>query len=444
MNKIILVARREFLSRVQKRTFLLTTIALPLLIFVFYALIIYFSVSGNDSLKIAVADNANLFGGKFKGEKKDVTFELVKGETSTSLNEQLKTKKYDAFIIIPEGYNVLSSDTLQLKSNKSIGLISREKIQKIFNDEVEGKRLVALNISKSKIDSLQNDNHLKFATIEGKEDSAKKAGISYGVGFFSGFLIYIILFIYGAMVMRGVMEEKVSRIAEVIVSSVKPFQLMMGKIFGIGAVGLVQFLIWIILMFSLQLLLPIIFPNLLHTIQSQPMQPGAMQTAQMAQQSGAMAGIMNGLAQINFPLIIGCFIFYFLGGYLLYSSLFAAVGSAVNEDPQDAQSLMLPITMPIIFAMVIMTKAVNDPNSSLAVFGSLFPLTSPIVMMARVAHGIPDGVTVVQLLLSMIFLIIGFIATTWLAGKIYRTGILMYGKKVTWKEMWKWAFKKSV
>ncbi|HCT22375.1 MAG TPA: ABC transporter permease, partial [Chitinophagaceae bacterium] len=147
-------------------------------------------------------------------------------------------------------------------------------------------------------------------------------------------------------------------------------------------------------------------------------------------------------SQINFPLIIGCFIFYFLGGYFLYSSLFAAVGSAVNEDPQDAQSLLLPITMPIIFAFVILTKAVNDPNSPIAVFGSLFPLTSPIVMMARIGHGIPEGVSVWQLLLSMALLVAGFIATTWLAGKIYRTGILMYGKKVTWKEMWKWAFRK--
>jgi ABC-2 type transport system permease protein len=152
---------------------------------------------------------------------------------------------------------------------------------------------------------------------------------------------------------------------------------------------------------------------------------------------------MSGLASINFPFIIGCFIFYFIGGYLLYSSLFAAVGSAVNEDPQDAQSLLLPITMPIIFAIVIMTKAVNDPNSGLAIFGSLFPLTSPIVMMARVAHGVPDGVTYFQLALSMIFLILGFLGTTWVAAKIYRTGILMYGKKITWKEMMKWAFKKS-
>jgi ABC-2 type transport system permease protein len=152
---------------------------------------------------------------------------------------------------------------------------------------------------------------------------------------------------------------------------------------------------------------------------------------------------MSELQTINFTLIIGCFLFYFLGGYLVYSALFAAVGSAVNEYPQDAQTLLFPIMMPIIFAFVIMTNAVNDPNSSMAVFGSLFPLTSPIVMMARVAHGVPDGVTVAQLLISMGLLLLTFVGTTWVAGKIYRTGILLYGKKVTWKEMLKWAFRSN-
>ena len=243
--------------------------------------------------------------------------------------------------------------------------------------------------------------------------------------------------------MRGVMEEKVSRIAEVIVSSVKPFQLMMGKIFGIGAVGLVQFIIWVILVNGLFILLPIIFPGLMGHAQSMPVQPGGMAAAQAAQSSGAFTELMQGLHEINFPLIIGCFIFYFLGGYLLYSSLFAAVGSSVNEDPQDAQSLLLPITMPIVFGIVIMTKAVNDPSSGIAVFGSLFPLFSPIVMMARIAHGVPDVVPYWQLAASMLFLVLGFLLTTWIAAKIYRTGILLYGKKVTWKEMWKWAFRKS-
>ena len=442
MNKILLVAKREFLSRVQKKTFLLTTILLPLLIFVFYALIIYFSVKTGDNLHIAVADKANILEGKISS-KEDMNFELV-NETTESLEAALQQKKYDGYVYIPATYQLMGKDSLQLKSNKTIGIMTREKIQKAFNDILEQKRLLSLHISKAQLDSIQNTtNQIKFSTVNGKTDDNNKAGISYAVGYISGFLIYFILFIYGSMVMRGVMEEKVSRIAEVIVSSVKPFQLMMGKITGIGTVGLVQFIIWIVLVFALQLLLPLLFPDLLHQMNGQPIQPAGVQAAQAIHNSGGMSEIAKSLSQINFTLIIGCFIFYFLGGYLLYSSLFAAVGSAVNEDPQDAQSLMLPITMPIIFAIVIMTKAVNEPNSSLAIFGSLFPLTSPIVMMARIAHGIPEGVSLWELIISMILLIAGFMATTWLAAKIYRTGILMYGKKITWKEMWKWAIRKS-
>ena len=289
------------------------------------------------------------------------------------------------------------------------------------------------------LDSAKKEGNIQFSTIEGKNDSGKEAGLSYAIGYISGFLIYIVLFIYGTMVMRGVMEEKVNRIAEVIVSSVKPFQLMLGKILGIGAVGLVQFIIWIILMISLNFLVPLIYPPLAEAMHSSSTQNQAMQSAEVIKNSG----LIDNSIGINFPLIIACFIFYFLGGYLLYSSLFACVGSAVNEDPQDAQSLMLPVTMPIIFGIVIMTKAVNDPASSLAVFGSLFPLFSPIVMMARIAHGVGDVVPVWQLLVSMALLILGFLCTTWFAAKVYRTGILMYGKKPTWKEMWKWAWRRS-
>jgi ABC-2 type transport system permease protein len=442
MNKIFLVARREFLSRVQKKTFLLTTILVPLLIFVFYAMIIYFSVKTSDDLKIAIADEANVLQGK-PDSQDDINFELVTHQTATSLNAAMEQKKYTGYIIIPAGYNLMSNEPLQLKSSKTIGLMTREKIQKSFSALLEQRRLLSLHISKTQLDSIQADNNrITFATPDGKSDTDSKAGISYAVGYISGFFIYIILFIYGTMVMRGVMEEKMNRIAEVIVSSVKPFQLMMGKITGIGAVGLIQFIIWIVLVFGLQLLLPLIFPGLLHQMQGQPIQPGGMQAAQAIKDSD-LNELMRGLRQVNFSLIIGCFIFYFLGGYLLYSSLFAAVGSAVNEDPQDAQSLSLPVTMPIIFSMVIMFKAVNEPNSGLAVFGSLFPLTSPVVMMARVAHGIPEGVTLWELLLSMALLIAGFMGTTWLAAKIYRTGILLYGKKVTWKEMWKWAVRSN-
>ncbi len=443
MNKILLVARREFLTRVQKKTFLLSTIGLPLIIFGFYAMIIYFSIKTTDNYKIAVADKANIFNGKIESKDNEVIFEFVQSDTATLQNNLMKNT-YQAFLYVPTKFTLEGKDSLYFRSAKSVGIMTREKIQNLINKALEEKRLMGFNITKAQLDSLQKENeYIQFSSASGKTENETKVGVSYAVGMISGFMIYIILFIYGTMVMRGVMEEKVSRIAEVIISSVKPFQLMMGKIFGIGAVGLIQFLIWLVLVFGIQFAVALMFPSLVQSMQGQPIQPAGMQAAHAVQESGAMSGAMKGLSTINFPLIIGCFIFYFIGGYLLYSSLFAAVGSAVNEDPQDAQSLLLPITMPIIFAIVIMMKAVNDPNSGIAVFGSLFPLTSPIVMMARVAYGVPDGVSLFQLILSMVLLILGFLGTTWVAAKIYRTGILLYGKKITWKVMWTWAWKKN-
>lgn len=435
MNKIALIARREFLTRVQKKTFLLTTILLPLLFFGFYAMIIYFSVNSDEKYNIAVADEANVFNNKLEGDE-NISFSFVK-EDEQSLKQDIEKGKYEGYAIIPANANILDKINISIVTQKSVGLMSRGKIEDKLNAALEQQRLLALNISPAQLDSAKKEGNIQFSTVEGKNDSGEEVGMSYAIGYVSGFLIYIVLFIYGAMVMRGVMEEKVSRIAEVIVSSVKPFQLMMGKILGIGAVGLVQFIIWIILMTSLNFLLPLIFPQLAAQMHNSNMQNGAMQAADTLKNSGLIGNV-----NINIPLILGCFIFYFIGGYLLYSSLFACVGSAVNEDPQDAQSLMLPITMPIIFGIVIMTKAVNEPTSSLAVFGSLFPLFSPIVMMARIAHGVGDVVPLWQLLTSMGLLILGFIFTTWFAGKVYRTGILMYGKKPSWKEMWKWAFRR--
>ena len=438
MSKISLVAQREFLTRVRKKTFLLTTILLPLLFFGFYALMIYFSVSTDEKFNIAVNDDANIFKGKIEGDE-NVHFSFVQHQTPQDLKLQVANGKYDGYAIIPANAKILDIVTIPIVTESSVGIMSRGKIEDKLNAALEQQRLLALNISKSQLDSAKTSANIQFSNIKGKNNSDDEQGLSAGVGYVSGFLIYIVLFIYGTMVMRGVMEEKVSRIAEVIVSSVKPFQLMMGKILGIGAVGLVQFIIWIILMIGLNFLLPVIFPHLVQQMHSSGMEPGSMKAADAMHNSG----FLNSLGNVNFPLIIGCFIFYFIGGYLLYSSLFACVGCAVNEDPQDAQSLMLPITMPIIFGIVIMSKAVNEPTSGLAVFGSLFPLFSPIVMMARISHGIGDIVPLWQLLLSMVFLVLGFLGSTWFAGKVYRTGILMYGKKPTWKELWKWALRKS-
>ncbi len=439
MNKIWLIARREFLSRVQKKTFLLTTILLPLFIFACYGLIIYFTVKNSDTFKIGVVDNAKVFGGKIE-TKEEIQFLFLNNLSPEQLKEKVNQKELDGFVWVPQQFDMAKGDTITLVSGKTVGIIKREGIQKKINAALEEQRLLSsMHLSKAQLDSLQRGNEVKFSTLEGKEENDAKAGISFAVGYASGFLIYIILFIYGTMVMRGVMEEKMNRIAEVIISSVKPFQLMMGKITGIGAVGLVQFIIWIALTIFLRVILPAIIPGMGETTQA--MQPGTAQAMEAAKSSGVMDSFLHGLGDINVGLILGCFIFYFLGGYLLYSALFAAVGSAVNEDPQDAQSLLLPITMPIIFGIVIMTKAVNEPTSGLAVFGSLFPLTSPIVMMARIPFGVPNTVPYWQLILSMLLLIGGFVLTTWFSAKVYRTGILMYGKKPSWKELWKWAFR---
>ncbi len=438
MNKTWLVAKREFLSRVQKKTFLLTTILLPLVIFGFYGLIIYFTVKSTDDFKVAVVDKANIFGGRIAG-KEDINFVFLTNESTESLKAKVAKKEFDGYVIVDSNYNASSNDSLVFVSGKTVGLMTRSDIQKRINNALENQRLLSsLNISKKTLDSLQRGNEIKFSTLDGKAEDDKKASASLIVGYISGFLIYIILFIYGTMVMRGVMEEKTTRIAEVIISSVKPFQLMMGKITGIGAVGLVQFLIWICITLFLRVLLPLLIPGM-----AEVTQPGAAQALETAKSSGALNQIMSSLGGLNIGLIVCCFVFYFLGGYLLYSSLFAAVGSVVNEDPQEAQSLLLPITMPIIFSIVIMQSAVNNPTGGLAVFGSLFPLTSPIVMMARIPFGVPGTVPYWQLIVSMALLVGGFLSTTWLSAKIYRVGILMYGKKVSWKEMSKWAFRKS-
>jgi ABC-2 type transport system permease protein len=255
------------------------------------------------------------------------------------------------------------------------------------------------------------------------------SGVAYAIGYISSFAIYITILIYGTMVMRGVSEEKTNRIAEIIISSVKPFQLMMGKIIGIGAVGLTQFILWIMLIILFSTAGFLFMPH------------DVMQSAGSAQSQAHAAGILSSLSSVNLPLIIVCFIFYFVFGYLFYASLFAAVGSAVNEDAQDTQSLMLPVTMPVVLSIVMMMRAISDPSGSLASWSSMVPFFSPVVMMSRLPFGVPDAVPVWQLLLSMAFLVGGFLLTAWLSGKIYRTGILLYGKKITWREMWRWALR---
>ena len=435
MNKIGLVISREYLSRVKKKSFLLTTILVPLIIVGFYAVIIAISVSDTgDKARVAVIDNAGFFTENYDRAKNDATeYVVISGETEQSYKGKYKSNGYDYLLVIPE-VDINQPKGIKLHSPSAVSLGIKSKIENTVNKIIEEKRLKAANINAAQYRSINSDVSIENTIASGDKEKKSVAGVAYAVSFACGILIYMILLIYGTMVMRGVMEEKTSRIAEVIISSVKPFQLMLGKIIGIGAVGVTQFLIWIILMLVLQAIIPAVFPSLSTQMTDQAAMGGAV-----AGEPNMLATVTEGLNSLPVGLILFCFLFYFIGGYLLYASMFAAIGSVVSEDQQEAQQLVFPVMMPIILAFVIMVRAIAEPNSSLAIFGSLFPLTSPIVMMGRITYDVPWW----QLITSMILLILGFIFFTWLTAKIYRTGILLYGKRITWKEMIRWAVRRS-
>lgn len=439
MNKIFLIIKREYLTRVRNKTFILSTILTPLLFVGLITAVTFISVKNVDKERIAVIDKSGFYKDNLQNAKA-ITFEFPADVDSTNY----KAKGYTAVLYIPQD----SSTKYKLISQKQFGLVAEGNLEQKINDALENQMLK----TKYNIDIKQFDEEKKKAGravieqayYEGSQVKKGNSGLAYGIGYGSGFLIYITLFIYGSMVMRGVMEEKTNRIAEVIVSSVKPFQLMIGKIVGIGAVGLTQFFIWIILIIGISAAASAVFSHeTLQQVQeaNQQLPGGNVKMANNA--ASGFNEFKDTMSEANWFLIIGCFLFYFLFGYLFYAALFAAVGSTVNEDPQDAQSLMLPITMPIIVSIVIMINAVTNPSGSLATWSSLIPFFSPVVMMGRIPFGVPGTVPYWQLIVSMLLLVAGFLLTTWLSGKIYRTGILLYGKKATWKEMWKWAMRKA-
>lgn len=444
MNKILIIIKREYLTRVRNKTFLLSTFLLPLVMILFIGGSTYLGVKSIQQYKIAVKDESGLY--KSKLDSSAAAAFVFSEDVSLS---NYSSKDYDGMLMI-YSTNKSTPDSVRLYSEKELGLATEGAVKKQLQKVNEEKLLLEKGVSRAIIDSIRkesgNEELLNFRSykVKGAELKEGNKKVATAIGFISGIIIYITLFIYGTSVMRGVMEEKTNRIAEVMVSSVKPFQLMLGKIIGIAAVGLTQLLLWIILIMILMNFLHLFMgaDTLQNIQQANQSIPGA------TQQANDMTALLKGstgidLSSINWLTVIGLFLFYFLGGYLFYAALFAAVGSVINEDPQEAQSLMLPITMPIVFGFIMLTSTIENPSGPLAFWGSVIPFTSPIVMMARVAGGVPESVPYWQLALSMVLLIGGFLFTTWLSAKIYRTGILMYGKKASWKEMLKWAFRKS-
>lgn len=425
MKKTLLIIEREFLTRVRKKTFIISTILFPLL----YLLLIfgtsYLAKRSSKQLRVAVIDSSGLFNQQLVAESnlRDSASYLEYVETNAdSVRQHFQAMGFDGYVVIPATDLQISPQRVVLRSEKTHGMQSVASVQNKLNTIWNSVKYQQLGIDEQTRTVL--DRNRIVLESENLKDGSANAGIASGAGLLCGFLIYFILLIYGSQVMMGVMEEKTNRIAEVMVSSVRPFQLMLGKIIGISLVAFTQFLLWIVFAFVLY--------NLTKSSVS------ASTTL-----SAVMEGLQKTITSINIPVILFCFGFYLLGGFFFYSSLYAAIGSAVNEDMREAQSLSFPITMLVIFSIAIMTAVVADPTSDLAFWASIIPFSSPIVMMARIPFRVPGTVPVWQLALSMSILIAGFILSTWFAGKIYRTGILMYGKKPTWKEMMKWAFRRG-
>ncbi len=436
MNKTLLIFQREYFTRVKNKTFILSTFLLPVVMILFVVGITYFSVSSKTKLKkIAVVNDPGYFSKNLLSDSSQLLFDFAAGADSNNFI----SKGYDAVLYLNADSN---NKNFIIHSAKQLSIDTKEDIEQGLDKAYENTQLQEKGIRKSTLDSISKQAANAYNIVNRvKDDKGTSKGVNAAansaIGMACGVLIYVTMFIFGAMVMRGVMEEKTNRIAEVMISSVKPFQLMMGKILGIAAVGLTQLFLWMILIIGLSSLAVFFIPA--EIIQQAADANKSLPAAGGAGMATKLSGIGDIFGFVNWGLILSSFVFYFLGGYLFYASLFAAIGSVINEDPQEAQSLMLPITMPIIFGFVILISNINTPDSPAMLWASMIPFTSPIVMMGR----IPSGVPWYQVAASMALLIAGFIFTTWLAGKIYRTGILMYGKKASWKEMFKWAFRKS-
>jgi len=436
MSKIGLITKREYITRVRKKTFIIMTILGPILMAALVVVPAWLTTQKDDSEKvIAVIDNTDSFNQVLE-ETGTLKFEFIKDLSLEQLKAVSKEADYYAVLTIP---NDVRKEKITLYSYKQPSIEVNSYISKSIENEIERQNYQKLNINVQTLDSAKANIDIEvYKWSENGETEKSSTEVVMIIGMISAFLIYMFIFMYGAQVMRGVIEEKTSRVVEIIISSVKPFELMMGKILGIALVALTQFVAWIIftiaiVMFVQPLLISKDLTNKQDIVQniSNP-----NQITQISNNS-EVSDIFAVLGNLDYGMIIFCFLFYFIGGYLLYASLFAAIGGAVDNET-DTQQFMLPLTIPLILAMTLSQVIIQNPDGAISFWFSIIPLTSPVVMMVRVAFGVPEAVSYWQLILSMVLLVLSFIGSTWLAGKIYRTGILMYGKKITYKELWKW------
>lgn len=447
-SKIGIIIGREYAIRVKKKSFIFTTILTPLLfaaLMVVPSLIALYS-SGEEGQMVKVVDESGIVMPYLESSKEIIFEQAAPEESLASLKENFKDSGLFAII----GISPLDSNknlTITAYSEKQLNIDLQSQIRKSVNKAVEDNKLRAYNIPDLDrvLKDIESDVKMNTYTLDEQtgEEKESMVEIYMGIGYIASFLIYMFIFMFGSMVMRSVIDEKTTRIVEVIVSSVKPFQLMLGKIIGVAAVGLTQFLIWVVLTFaivtgvsaavgvdkiqeSVTAGMPVV-----QVMEEMNVQNIDMQNLEV--EESEFDGILRALREVNYIKIVVCFLIYFLLGYLLYSGMFAAVGSAVDNEA-DTQQLILPVTMPLIIGLFIMLHTFQYPDSSLSFWASMIPFTSPMVMMARIAYGVPAW----ELALSIGLLIVTFLILTYISGKIYRIGILMYGKKATWKDLWRW------
>jgi len=438
MSKVGIIIEREFMTRVKSKQFVIFTLLGPILMSLMFIIPVLIAMYSEDKQKIWVADSSGIFADQFKSEN-GLTFVEIEGD-GENYKDSARASENTGVLIIPADINIYQPVGFTYFSNSPMGGAAKRTVERTLKQRIENLKLESSGLRQSYIDSLQADVTLVTRKLtESGGDVNSSTGAATGIGFAGAFIMYLFIFIYGMMVLRGVVEEKSSRVMEVIISSVKPFQMMLGKIIGIAAVGLFQFILWIILTFGIVTVASsfiskdqqkdLVKSRVEATTAGQPEVAEAMEEESMS------FNIMEELETVNLPFMIGMFLFYFLGGYLLYASLFAAIGSAVDNEA-DSQQILFPVTIPIIIAIIVAQMVIQNPGSSIAFWFSMIPLTSPIVMLVR----LPFGVPLWEIVLSMSLLIGGFFATAWLAARIYRVGVLMYGKKVTFRELSKWLF----
>lgn len=436
MNKISLIIGREYLTRVRKKSFIVMSILGPILFGLLFIVPIWLATRGGETKTITVVDESGLFTETLSGND-DLKFQIE--------NQQLDAAKID--LQTSDSYGLLYIPNISAESPEGIQFFSHSKpsisdinrIEGLIRNKLEEIKLEKSGISREMLDNLKVRVSISTISISDEGEKESNSGAATFIGYAGSILIYFFIFFYGAQIMRGIVDEKSSRIVEVIMSSVKPMQLMIGKIVGIGAVGLTQLLLWVVLTTVISTGIKATFGGAQNEVQATELALAqAPDTNQATERAEMIDRAFNSLATLNFPLVIVSFIFYFLGGYLVYGALFAAIGSAVDSEV-DTQQFMLPITIPLILSIVMLSAVLNEPHGSLAFWMSIIPLTSPIIMMMRIPFDVPEW----ELALSMVLLAGFFFFTTWFASRIYRVGILMHGTKVNYKVLAKWFMMKN-